>query len=668
MRIGAREAVFSANCFLAAMLALFISFSLGLERPFWAMATVYIASQPLSGAVRSKAVFRVLGTIVGAAVAVLLVPTLVNAPVLLSIALALWVALCQFISLLDRTPRSYVFMLAGYTAALIGFPAVAQPEAIFDTAVLRAQEIGIGVLCAALMHSIVWPSSVTNLLGTRIRTVLGEAESWISDALSPEPLAQADAKRRRLAGDVTELHSMATHIPFDTASVRPTQAVLAALQDRFVLLLPLVSAVEDRIHSLAALGPVPSDIATLTADVRAWVHDPETAEPEALIARCDALAARAPSADWGDLLAVNLVSRLRELVDALETTRLIAAQAIAPGTPAPERVRTLLRERQQRPLHRDYPLALLSAAATVIAILACCAFWIVTGWPEGAVAAMIAAVVCCFYATMDDPVPAQRGFLVWTAFSLPLAGVYLFLLLPMVHSFETLAFVLAPPLLVAGALMALPHWYGRMMPLIIGFAGGLALTNNFTANPESFFNGNVAQLIGIGAAILATRAFRSLGAGTAIRRLRRAGWRDLAELDTQPSEPAVRAWQSRMLDRVGLLAARIGDVEQADRDMGMAALRELRMGVNLVQLNADPAEDGDLEALRADIAAHFRARGRGGASVPAEPLLERIDAAIAASWGQPDGPARRARLAALTGLRRNFFPAATGWEPLREAA
>ena len=131
MRIGVREAAFSVNCFAAAMLALVVSFRLGLDRPFWAMATVYITSQPLSGAVRSKAVFRLIGTIVGASATVVLVPLLVNAPVLLSLALALWVAGCQFVSLLDRTPRSYLFMLAGYTAAIVGFPSVTHPEAIF---------------------------------------------------------------------------------------------------------------------------------------------------------------------------------------------------------------------------------------------------------------------------------------------------------------------------------------------------------------------------------------------------------------------------------------------------------------------------------------------------------------------------------------------------------
>ncbi|MET3435365.1 FUSC family protein [Sphingomonas sp. 1185] len=669
MRIGVRQAVFSANCFVAAMLALFVSFRLGLDRPFWAMATVYITSQPLTGAVRSKAVFRLLGTIVGASATVVLIPLLVNAPILLSLALALWVAGCQFVSLLDRTPRSYLFMLAGYTAALVGFPSVTHPEAIFQVAVLRAQEIGIGVTCAAIVHAVVWPRSVTALLRTRIQAVMGEAESWIVDSLAPEPLAHTDAKRRRLAGDVTELHVMATHVPFDTDAQRPTTAVLAALQDRLVLLVPLVSAVEDRIRSLSVLHALPAPVAALIDDVRRWVREPDSAAPAALVARGAALAADDPMRSWGSLLIANLLARLGELVVALDTARHVAVQATAPDTPMPEPVRFLLRERQRRPLHRDYALAALSAAATAIAILGCCAFWIVAAWPEGAVAAMIAAVVCCFFATMDDPVPAQRGFLIWTAVSLPLTALYLFALLPLVHSFEMLALVLAPMLLIAGALLALPHWYGRMMPMIIGIAGGLALTNNFSADAVGFFNGSIAQLVGVAAAIFATRVFRSLGAGTAVRRLRRAGWRELADLASGPSSLAIASWKSRMLDRVGLLAARVGDVDQADRDVAMATLRDLRVGVNVAQLAPDGSEDNAaLAALRNEIAVHFRNGDPDTTAIPASALLARIDAAIASAIDLPASESRWNELAALTGLRRNFFPGAAPWEMRKEAA
>ena len=44
--------LFSIKTFAAAVLALLISLWIALPNPYWAVATVYIASNPLSGATR----------------------------------------------------------------------------------------------------------------------------------------------------------------------------------------------------------------------------------------------------------------------------------------------------------------------------------------------------------------------------------------------------------------------------------------------------------------------------------------------------------------------------------------------------------------------------------------------------------------------------------------
>ena len=62
-----RPIIFSVNCYIATILTMFIAFSLDLKSPGWAMTTVYLTSQPLSGVLRAKAVYRTIGTIVGGA-------------------------------------------------------------------------------------------------------------------------------------------------------------------------------------------------------------------------------------------------------------------------------------------------------------------------------------------------------------------------------------------------------------------------------------------------------------------------------------------------------------------------------------------------------------------------------------------------------------------------
>jgi uncharacterized membrane protein YccC len=98
------ELVFSVKSFGAAMLAMYCASRAGLPRPFWALLTAYVVANPLAGAVRSKAIYRFLGTLLGCTATLLLVPALSSAPELLTLALALWVGTCLFFSLLDRPP------------------------------------------------------------------------------------------------------------------------------------------------------------------------------------------------------------------------------------------------------------------------------------------------------------------------------------------------------------------------------------------------------------------------------------------------------------------------------------------------------------------------------------------------------------------------------------
>ena len=65
------------------------------------MITVYLTSQPLSGALRAKAAYRVLGTFIGGAAMIAIVPNLADAPEITTLAIILWVALCAYFSLLE---------------------------------------------------------------------------------------------------------------------------------------------------------------------------------------------------------------------------------------------------------------------------------------------------------------------------------------------------------------------------------------------------------------------------------------------------------------------------------------------------------------------------------------------------------------------------------------
>jgi uncharacterized membrane protein YccC len=664
MKLASRtELLFSVKAFAAAMLAVYLSLRIGLPRPFWAMMTAYIVAAPFSGPTRSKGMYRACGTLLGAVVVTFLVPRLVNAPELLSLVLALWIGGCLYISLLDRTPRSYMFMLAGYTAGLIAFPAVNEPGAVFDIALARVEEITLGMVCATLVHSLVFPQPFGPVILQRFDGAINDARDWIRDAFYPGGQRPTKSERRKLAGDITELRVMSTHLPFDTSHLRWTSTAVHALQERLAQFIAIVSGVEDR---LAALREQDEDASArwqaVLDDIVALTDAPALDEGTQLHARIAALAPPAAGADWVALIELNLAARLHRLVDNWVETRTLRAHIDGgvhgklpaslrhlPGVPASA-------------LHLDHGLAALSAFATIITVLACCAFWILTGWSAGATAPMMAAVLCCFFSTQDDPVPFIKSFLEWTVYSVPVSAVYLLVLLPAVHSFEMLVLVCAPMFLLLGVLLARPSTFGRAMPFLFGICGTLAMVDTHSADMVSFLNITAAQLIGVAAAAAITAMMRRVGADWTAKRLLKAGWRELASLGNG-EKITLPVFSARMVDRIGLLTPRLAQVGASP---ATDAFNDLRVGLNMTVLQNTRAQLGRGEAALAPVMAQLARRYSllpGVDAAGEASLLAALDNALRAICAGTHDAAQATALASLTSVRRDLFPGALPWQP-----
>ncbi|PWC34801.1 FUSC family protein [Azospirillum sp. TSO35-2] len=670
------ELVFSLKSFAASMLALYIAFGMGLPRPFWAMMTAYVVSSPLSGTVRSKAVFRVAGTVIGSIAAVILTVSMVSAPELLSLAVGLWVGGCLYLSLLDRTPRSYAFMLAGYTAGLIVFPAVSNPEAIFDTGLARVEEIILGIVCATLVHSVVLPRGLGPVLLGRLDAALRDAECWTLDALNGADAGARAGNRHRMASDLTELRVMTTHLPYDTSDLRWMTRPMRALQDRMVYLLPILTSVQERLATLRRPdGTLPPDLAPLLEDVKAWIaaDDGDTAGADALTGRLDRLTAEAArlcgrgAADWRQPTRLSLFRRLHALVDIHRDCRDLRAHIRSGDDALPDHLDPLVRRRSRGVFHLDHGMALWSGAAALLGIGVVCAFWILTGWSSGSAAAMMVAVFTCFFASFDDPVPGIRTFLVYTLASLPVAAFYLLVVLPSFDSFPMLALCLAPTLITLGVFVARPAVMGRAMAMIFGVGGALSLLDTGNGDFASFLNSSTGQVIGIITAMLVTRLCRSVGAAWSARRLLHAGWREIAELAGRRAVPPADGFESRMLDRVGLLATRLAQVARDDEAASkidvdaIDAVRDLRVGLNVVELQRvrpalGPAAGPALGRLLDGVARHFRALSAHRPDPVPPALLDSMDSLLTVVGTVPPGPERDRAVVALAALRHALFP------------
>ncbi|HEY0302864.1 MAG TPA: FUSC family protein, partial [Rhizomicrobium sp.] len=244
----------------AVLVALYAAFWFDLAQPYWAMFTVFIVANPISGAVRSKGIYRLMGTAAGAGMALFLVPPLVQAPYLLCLAMSVWVGLCLYLSLLDRTPRSYAFLLAGYTATIVGFAVVNNPLAIFDTAVARLEEISLGIICGTVAHTVFFPQNVLKNLQQRLETTLKVASERIAEGLSQPTDVTGRPVQQRLATVVTDLHLLYTHVAYETSDVPRLRPVMRSLLDKLTLLLPAQTAAQLAAAALRDAGGIPAPV------------------------------------------------------------------------------------------------------------------------------------------------------------------------------------------------------------------------------------------------------------------------------------------------------------------------------------------------------------------------------------------------------------------------
>jgi uncharacterized membrane protein YccC len=664
---AASALLFSVKNAVAALMALGIALLVGQQMPFWAMTTVFIVSNPIAAATRSKAIYRALGTIIGAGVAVALVPALVEWPLMLSLALALWVGGCLAVSLLDRSPRAYVLMLGGYTTTIVGFPSVNRPEAIFDVASARVTEILLGIACATVVHSLLVPQSLGDRLGPMLEAWLGDAQRWLSDILDSgdETRAEFEEDRRKLAVDAVACVILASHVPYDTSHWREANRTVQALLYRMLLLLPVLSGLADRRRGLGNDPALEPSI----AQARGWL-----AQGARLPLPSDYLARTPRGRGWTDLLRESFVVRLEQAATVLGEARALLTRLDDPRAPLPPAIDG---ERVRLRLTSDPGQALLSGVSAAIAILLVTGFWIGSGWTDGAGAAVMTGVFCCLFAAMDNPVPMILAFGVAITSAVPVAGIYLFGVLPRVDGFVPLCLVLLPPMLTIGVFMPHPRHGTLATAFGMGFFSALALQQEYSADLERFINGNLGQVLAVMAAAGVTATLRSTATDGAIARLARRQHAELARLAAATTPPDPAQVLSRASDHLALISQRLG----AGDERAVTGLGDVRIAVNIAQIQQlRAAGDRPLRVactrLLNDTARHF-ARSRPG-SRPPPALLVHIDRALrftlgaqaprSGPGGQLIGSDPATGRAALVAFRRNLFPDAPAFEPARPAA
>ena len=498
--------LFVAKTLLAAFGALWLAFRLVLDSPTTAMTTTFILALPSSGMVLEKAFYRLLGTLVGCAGAMLLVAVFPQQAPLMFIGLALWIAACTCGAAMYRNQQSYSFVLAGYTAAMIAIPALDHPTGAFALAVTRVVEVSLGVICATVVHDALLPrhqsAQVMRTVQARYLGFLAFCRDVLEHRTAP---AETELAHLRFAADIAALESGRAAAFFEAAHARAHTRQLHAFNTAFMGALTTFYTLHRLTHRLRqdAASPVPALIEPLLAQLAAALARGEALQGQALEDMQSGLAA----AIAGARLAVQdggsgkpASPRRIDFETAIELLERFARQfgefaAIYHGLA--QRKRMQANEPQAYTPKTPPAIVLASGFRAAAALLAVAGVWYWMAWPYAVNAVLMTAIFCALASSSPRPTAMIKQVMTGFLVAWPLSFMTEFFLVMPSSGFPMLALAAAPLFACGAYLTTDPKRAGVGIGICLFSAQVIAPLNLAHYDAAAFLNTTLAMPLGV---------------------------------------------------------------------------------------------------------------------------------------------------------------------------
>ncbi|MCA0011993.1 FUSC family protein [Mesorhizobium sp. B292B1B] len=452
---------FAIRIWLAAILALHVSFWLSIEMPSMALITVAIVAEPTRGQALDKAVFRVLATIIGVAVSISITGLFSQTRDLLLIAYAGWMGLCVYVALLLDGNRAYAAVLSGFTVALVAIQEIDNPGHVFEAGMMRGAGILIGIASLTIVNDLLLAPNRHTRLATQLADIHRRVGNYAKSAILGEVTQPMESAA--LLAEISSLRADTSSLVFESSN-GPARSI-AGHNAAVALVAELHAA-----RSLNVL-PVVADEATSERIARALERD------ESILPSSTAMW-RANAKSNTDTTA-SLAWTLEELFRRDEQARQNLAALRTDERPS----------WHWRPLiYRSHRAAVEGGVRAAIWVALTGMLLVYAGWPAANTSLALVGTFVGLGATTPNPRATTALALVAAPIGGFLAGLLKFAVLDGVDAFPLLAIALAPLMIGAGLLITLPNRIvaalGRFVlifTLVI-----VSLTNPQTYNGQSY--------------------------------------------------------------------------------------------------------------------------------------------------------------------------------------
>ena len=504
--------VYILKVIAAAFITLWLAMRLELPQPRTAMITVFIVMQPQSGQVFAKSFYRVLGTLAGSSMMVALIALFPQNTELFLPSLALWVGLCSAGAMRYRTFRAYGFVLAGYTAAMIGLPVLEHPQQAFMAAVWRGLEISLGILVSTLVSAAILPQSASAAMRNALYQRFGVFAGFVVEALRGDSQRDRfESSNVRFIAEAVGLESLRNVTAFEDPHMRRRNGRLVRMNSEFMAITTRFNALHQLLERLRLRGPL-QIVSAIEPGLRTLEELLVPYVGRALTER-DALRLTLELAAYKDGLPaqvrglraafVETEPRASDLLDfhtAYELLyRFVDDLHNYAQTHASLSAHKHERERWDEPYvaQTSWLVSLAAGVRSAAVLLLLSSYWLVSDWPSGAMMTLIGTVTVGLSAASPNPRRMSFQMACGTLLGAFIGFFETFFVFPWIDGFPLLCMVLAPVFVLGAFLSSRPAYAGYGVGLLVFFAIG-SVPNNLTVyDPYSFINDYIGMVLGM---------------------------------------------------------------------------------------------------------------------------------------------------------------------------
>jgi uncharacterized membrane protein YccC len=504
--------VYIFKVLLAAFLTLWLAMRLELPQPRTAMITVFIVMQPQSGQVFAKSFYRFLGTLAGSAMMVTLIALFAQNTELFLGSLAIWVGICSAGAARCRNFRAYGFVLAGYTAAMVGLPALAHPDGAFMAAVWRVLEISLGILCSTLISAAILPQTASAAMRNALYQRFGVFALFVTDGLRGRSKAESfEASNVRFIAEAVGLEGLRSVTVFEDPHMRRRNGRLSRLNSEFMGITTRFNALHQLLerlrgngeeHVVAAIRPGLQDLAevldgfsgrALTSPDAARLATALATYKEGLPARVRSLRAIFQDTEPSEAEQLDFHTAYELLYRFVDDLHSYAQTHASLADHRHER------ERWDEPFtpQTNWWAAAASGIRASFILVVLGSYWVATAWPSGATMTLIAAATVGLSAATPNPKRMAFQMACGTFLGALIGFVEMFFIFPWIDGFPLLCVMLAPVIVLGSFLTSRPQYAGVGLGLLIFFSTGSVPDNLTIYNPYTFINDYIAMVMGM---------------------------------------------------------------------------------------------------------------------------------------------------------------------------